>query len=369
VGKTKILHVFLEEINELHPSVKFTMQHTTSKTENEEDSCHCPEADSIPYLDTSCSIKNGQIVLDLYRKPTDRNKYLLPGSCHPPSCVANIPLSLAMRITRICSEPQTRDMRYAELKNMLLDREYREGMIDAAIAKAKSIPREQAIKRVARDNNPTVRRPVFVATWDPRLPNIPAITKRHWRSMTSQDPYLEEVFPQPPLMAYRRQRNIGDKLIRAKVPKEMCHREQRKLTGMKKCNKPCHTCPYIQERKKVKSGQYIWHINSSMDCRTENIIYLIQCDKENCGEKYVGETERRLKDRMREHRGYVENMKLNTATGYHFNTKGHSSDNMKVTILEKLKNKHPFYRKEREKYHIRKFNSYYNGLNRTPGIQ
>jgi hypothetical protein len=33
-----------------------------------------------------------------------------------------------------------------------------------------------------------------------------------------------------------------------------------------------------------------------------------------------------------EHRGYIENMKLNTATGYHFNTKGHTSDNQTLRI-------------------------------------
>ena len=42
--------------------------------------------------------------------------------------------------------------------------------------------------------------------------------------------------------------------------------------------------------------------------------------------------------------------------------KGHSLANMTTTIIEKVNSEDIFYRKEREAYHIRKFNTYYNGL-------
>ena len=34
IGSTKKLHQFLEQINKLHPHMKFTMQHTTLENEN-----------------------------------------------------------------------------------------------------------------------------------------------------------------------------------------------------------------------------------------------------------------------------------------------------------------------------------------------
>ena len=52
------------------------------------------------------------------------------------------------------------------------------------------------------------------------------------------------------------------------------------------------------------------------------------------------------------------------ATGYHFNLPGHSIANLTVTILEKVKKHDEQYRKQREKYFIKKFNTYYKGLNR-----
>ena len=262
LGSTKMLHKLWEEMNNIHPSVKFTMQHTTPDHEKPEDSCECEPLSSLPYLDTSCSIKNGQIITDLYRKPTDRNRYLLPDSCHPLSNIENIPLSLAIRITRICVEKESRDLRYSELKDMLMARNYPEGIINAAIKKARDIPRAVALRKVAR-NNTSQRRPVFVVSWDPRLPSVSAITSKHWRSMT-QDPLMKEVYPEPPLIAYKRQTNIGDKLIRAKVSPNILHKK-RQLNGMKKCLKQCHICPYIQERKAIKSGKFRWSISEQVN--------------------------------------------------------------------------------------------------------
>ena len=46
--------------------------------------------------------------------------------------------------------------------------------------------------------------------------------------MAAQDQYLEEVFPEPPLISYKRQRNIRESIIRAKVTPE---RKARELKG------------------------------------------------------------------------------------------------------------------------------------------
>ena len=66
-GTTKKLHEFLEEINQIHPNIKFTMDHTTPETEAKEDHCACERKNSVPFLDTLVSIENNQIKTDLYR--------------------------------------------------------------------------------------------------------------------------------------------------------------------------------------------------------------------------------------------------------------------------------------------------------------
>ena len=69
---------------------------------------------------------------------------------------------------------------------------------------------------------------------------------------------------------------------------------------------------------------------------------------------------------LAEHRGYVTNQILSTPTGEHFNLPGHSLADLTMVILEKVRSQDELYRKEREKYFIRKFNTYYGGLNKQP---
>lgn len=64
---------------------------------------------------------------------------------------------------------------------------YRPGIVDAAIAKAKQIPRSEALKRVERSK--TSDRPVFVIRYDPRLPSVTQVVRKHWRTMI-QNPQM-----------------------------------------------------------------------------------------------------------------------------------------------------------------------------------
>ena len=65
--------------------------------------------------------------------------------------------------------------------------------------------------------------------------------------------------------------------------------------------------------------------------------------------------------------GYVRNKQLNKATGKHFNEGGHKISDMTITVLEKVYNNNPLYRKQREKMWINKLNTKYKGLNRMSG--
>ena len=75
-------------------------------------------------------------------------------------------------------------------------------------------------------------------------------------------------------------------------------------------------------------------INQSLNCNISNCVHLIECKKENCNMKYIGETKRILKFRVAEHKGYITNQDETKATGKHFNTPGHSLSDLSITILE-----------------------------------
>ena len=64
---------------------------------------------------------------------------------------------------------------------------------------------------------------------------------------------------------------------------------------------------------------------------------MIECQKEKCRKKYIGETERECRFRIAQHCGYVKNKIVSQPTGFHFNLPGHNISNMRVTIVEKVK--------------------------------
>ena len=132
---------------------------------------------------------------------------------------------------------------------------------------------------------------------------------------------------------------------------------------MNKCARQCTACPYIKTGKEVKMRENkSWKISKNMTCESFNIVYLLECNK--CQNKYIGTTGHQLKHRLAEHRGYIINQVVNRSTGAHFNLPGHSLANLTVTILEQTRSSDAEYRKEREKYFIRKFDTFNNGINR-----
>ena len=358
-GTAKKFHEFMEKINQIHPQIKFTFSHTSPN--DQEDNCSCSHKESLSFLDTSCSIENGTIQTDLYRKETDRNLYLLTSSCHPASVITSIPLSLSIRILRICSTTEAREKRFAELRQLLIDRDYKPSMVDAAIDQARKMDRLEALKKVSRNKN--TDRVCFVLTYDSRLPAVPALVTKHWYSMI-QDPYLKAVFPKPPLVSFRRQKNIRQKVIRATVPPAPS-RPTRILPGMKPCGH-CAQCPFIMSGKVVKASASNFQVEhtESLNCESERIIYLIECDKPACkGIQYVGKFYGMAKTRLSSHRSSINTKQLKKTIGAHFNGPGHSECNLKFTILERVSSKNPLYLREREIYYMQKFNTKMHGLN------
>ena len=77
------------------------------------------------------------------------------------------------------------------------------------------ISRNIAIRKVVKPILP--KRPLAVVSWDSRLPPINTIQQKHWR-VVALDPYLKQVVPEAPLVAYRRSKNVKEQLIRANLP-------------------------------------------------------------------------------------------------------------------------------------------------------
>ena len=183
--------------------------------------------------------------------------------------------------------------------------------------------------------------------------------------MKNECPRMRRCFPEPPVVAYKRSKSLRDLLIRANFP--ILRRSRRQKKGFNLCQKVCLLCRYADETAKhsCKKTKETWDITSRVNCQTENVIYKIGCRVKNCKFEYIGETKRRFRERVTEHRGYVTNKKLDQPTGEHFNTKGHSLADMLPVIIEQVLPKENVHlRKRREKHWINKYQAADNGANK-----
>ena len=72
---------------------------------------------------------------------------------------------------------------------------------------------------------------------------------------------------------------------------------------------------------------------------------MIECRKDRCNEKYIGETGRIFKFRLDEHRMYINTKDETQPTGAHFNLPYHSLVNLKASVIEQVTINEEDYRK------------------------
>ena len=230
------LEIFLQEANSFHPTIRFT-----AEVSNEE---HV-------FLDTKSRLVGNSIDVDLYTKPTDTHQYLLPSSCHPKHCSRNVPYSLALRTRRICSNPDTFESRATELSDQLRRRGYNIQSISTATSKARSQRRDDLLRYKPKPEPSGTFIP-FVLTYHPELPKVKEIVDKHWPIIESSK-RLNKIFPQKPIMAYRRPKSLRDILVHAKLspdPSDDGPTGEPKPCG----NKRCFTCKLMTPTQIAKSS-------------------------------------------------------------------------------------------------------------------
>ena len=328
----KALNEFIEAANNLYPTIKFAQ-------------CISPE--KVNFLDTTVHLVDNSLETEIYTKPTDTHQYLLPSSCHSRHIIKNIPRSLALRIRRVCSTSAFFDKHAAQLTTYLILRQYKEKRVRRVINEVKAIPRETLLGPSSQ--NSTNRIP-FVTNYCPQLPRFNSIFRKY-ECILKSDEHLNKVFPEKPVVAYRRTPTLRDILVKSNLKPILP--EPSKPHGFYHCHRHnCTTCSHS-----IESTTFYAHhtgtnhnVQGYITCNTSNVIYIITCTK--CNKQYIGETGRKLKTRISEHlRNIAKNQ--NTVIGTHFNSANHKSNHMQINAIESLSNS-TGYRKVKELFWIKK---------------
>ena len=228
------------------------------------------------------------IKTDLFVKDTDTHQYLDFSSCHTFHTKKGIPYGQALRIRRIVSDDQVFDTRCEELKGWLKDRGYPDQLVEEQVGKAKLENRNELLDRNKSESKND--RDVLVLSYHSCLSKKVHDIVKNAHCILQVDQEHRRVFPDVPMVSYRRAKSLCDILVRAKVPKDQVSSEW----GCKGCRtiggrKDCQVCEAIVDDTQFTSqvtGRTFQIREGPLHCNSKNVVYLMEC--RTCSIQYVG---------------------------------------------------------------------------------
>ena len=160
---------------------------------------------------------------------------------------------------------------------------------------------------------------------------------------------MKEIFPEPPIVAFKRDNNLKDILVHKKH-NLMFYKHTNKCHP---CGKKCALCPHIMETETFTANDgNFYYIQGNIDCKTVGVVYGIQCTA--CNKLiYVGQTGDTLYQRQILNFSKIRTRKMDDPIVRHFTQPNHSVENLKVVGIEKVYGTE-IYRKVKETFWIKK---------------
>ena len=188
---------------------------------------------------------------------------------------------------------------------------------------ANRFDRQSSLQTSQKDKNDRIP---FTLTFHPHNHAVKSIILSNFK-LLQNDPETGRIFSQPPLISFKRDKNVGNFLVRSAL-------KTNEQPGTFKCARSrCNTCRFIVNTSKISGPKRSVKITDRFTCTSANVIYCITCTL--CNKLYIGETGRRLGDRFREHLRDVEKNDKDASkpVARHFNLPNHSKKHMAVCGL------------------------------------
>lgn len=152
------------------------------------------------------------------------------------------------------------------------------------------------------------------------------IINKHW-SLLQHEPDFGNIFGQQPRFAYTRGQNLGE-MLRT----EGKDKQKSVYKGMTPCYN-CNNCSNVIRGNTIthptKGTKIQLRVNAT--CDTMNCIYMVKCP---CGKIYVGQTERKIKVRINEHKSNIRTGYSKSTIAMHFAEARHDISQLRFCILE-----------------------------------
>ena len=203
IGTTKQLQSMKDFMNNLHPTIKFTFEHSTQE---------------ISFLDMKIHIgADRKLSTTLYRKPTDCAALLHFHSNHSLKCKESIVFSQALRYNLLIADDNVLQKELDSLTISLLARKYPLEVITRNISKALLHSRYTLLHRTPKASSSRSVLPV-VTPYSPEGRQFSKSVRNHWH-IIENDPQLHNIWPNPPITAYHKTESLKDILVHSRQAK------------------------------------------------------------------------------------------------------------------------------------------------------
>ena len=202
-------------------------------------------------------------------------------------------------------------------------RGYPVSVVKAGHHRAQQFDRQSSLQTAQKDKNDRIP---FTLTFHPHNHAVKSIVLNNFK-LLQNDPETGRIFSQPPLISFKRDKNVGNFLVRSAL-------KTNEQPGTFKCARSrCKTCLFIVNTSKISGPKRSVKITDRFTCTSANVIHCITYTL--CSKLYIGETGRRLGDRFRQHLRDVEKNDKDASkpVARHFNLPNHSKKHMAICGL------------------------------------
>ena len=218
------LNQFITAVNSFHPALKYTW-----------------EISDTDFFSISGYQSFNGLYTSVHYKPTDSHSYLLYSSSHSSHVKNSIPYCQFLRLRRLCSDDSDFSLKSEEMCNFFNKRGYPASVVQAGHHRAQQIDRQSALQTSQRDNNDRIP---FTLTFYPHNHAVKSIILKNFK-LLQNDLDTGRIFSQPPLISFKRDKNISNFLVRSVF-------QTSDQPGTFKCARErCNTCPFIRNVEKI----------------------------------------------------------------------------------------------------------------------
>ena len=272
------LQHFVDALNSLHPSIKFTIKKGTNGVING------LRVQIHNFLDVLLLLHvTGKIETDVYYKPTNSHDYLPYDSHHPEHTKKNIVYGLAKRIVEFVSNYATEEKRLNELYEYLIACNYPPSIIKTGIRNA---------RLQGPGPNPANKKQAipFITTHSSNYNSKRIVKQSNTLLSNVKDDRMKAAFQEAKvILALKQPPNLLHQLSKASFQSI----RTAKPNGIFLCGRSnCKICKfYLQPCTSfMTSNGTEWTVQSHITCHSKFVIYFLKCL--SCGEieTYSGKT-------------------------------------------------------------------------------